>query len=68
MDIFQQSFLWLLHHTDELQLQRNSSLWLQYCSVLSSFGVMLMSCKVNSHIVRSALQYCSSEFKMSIGD
>ena len=27
------------------------------CSVLSSFGVVLMSCKVNFHVVRSALQY-----------
>ena len=26
-------------------------------SVLSSFGVVLMSCRVNFHVVRSALQY-----------
>ena len=38
---------------------RNSCLWLQSRSVLSSFGVVLMSCRVNFHVVRSALQ-CSS--------
>ena len=56
-DIFHQSFLWLLRHTDEPQRGRNSCLWLQSRSVLSSFGVVLMSCRVNSHVVRSALQY-----------
>ena len=30
---------------------------LQSRSVLSSFGVVLMSCRVNFHVVRSALQY-----------
>ena len=39
------------------QRGRNSCLWLQSRSVLSSFGVVLMSCKVNFHVVRSALQY-----------
>ena len=34
-----------------------SCLWLQSRSVLSSFGVVLMSCRVNFHVVRSALQY-----------
>ena len=56
-DIFLQSFLWLLRHTDEPQKGRNSCLWLQSRSVLSSFGVVLMSCRVNFHVVRSALQY-----------
>ena len=58
-DIFHQSFLWLLRHTDEPQRGRNSCLWLQSRSVLSSFGVVLMSCRVNFHVVRSALQ-CSA--------
>ena len=49
--------LWLLRHTDEPQRGRNSCLWLQSRSVLSSFGVVLMSCRVNFHEVRSALQY-----------
>ena len=39
------------------QKGRNSCLWLQSRSVLSSFGVVLMSCRVNFHVVRSALQY-----------
>ena len=46
-DIFHQSFLWLLRHTDEPQRGRNSCPWLQSRSVLSSFGVVLMSCRVN---------------------
>ena len=49
--------LWLLRHTDEPQRGRNNCLWLQSRSVLSSFGVVLMSCRVNFHVVRSALQY-----------
>ena len=53
--IFHQSFLSLLRHTDEPLRGRNSCLWLQSRSVLSSFGVVLMSCRVN--VVRSALQY-----------
>ena len=36
---------------------RNSCLWLQSRSVLSSSGVELMSCRVNFQVVRSALQY-----------
>ena len=44
-------------HTDEPQRGRNSCLWLQSRSVLSSFGVVLMSCRVNFHVVQSALQY-----------
>ena len=56
-DIFHQSFLWLLRHTDEPQKGRNSCLWLQSRSVLSSFGVVLMSYRVNFHVVRSALQH-----------
>ena len=54
---FHQSFPWLLRHTNDLQKERNSCLWLQSHSVLSSFGVVLMSCRVNFHVVRSALQY-----------
>ena len=56
-DNFLQSFFWLLRHTDEPQRGRNSCLWLQSRSVLSSFGVVLMSCRVNFHVVRSALRY-----------
>ena len=56
-DIFHQSFLWLLRHTEEPQRGRNNCLWLQSRSVLSSFGVVLMSCRVNFYVVRSALQY-----------
>ena len=63
-DIFHQSFLWLLRHTDEPQKGRNSCLWLQSRSVLSSFGVVLMSCRVNFHVVRSTLQYsaCRTQY------
>ena len=56
-DNFYQSFLWLLRHTDEPPKGRNSCLRLQFRSVLSSFGVVLMSCKINFHVVQSALQY-----------
>ena len=55
--IFCTRAFWLLRHTDEPQRERNSCLWLQSRSVLSSFGVVLMSCRVNFHVVRSALQY-----------
>ena len=51
--IFHQSFLWLLRDTDGLP----NCLWLPSRSVLSSFGVVLISCVVNFHVVRSALQY-----------
>ena len=47
----------LLRHADGPQKGRNSCLWLQSRSVLSSFGVLLMSCRVKFHVVRSALQY-----------
>ena len=52
-DIFQQlePDLWLLRHTDEPQRGRNSCLWLQSRSVLSSFGVVLMSCRVSFLVV-----------------
>ena len=56
-DIFHHRFLWLLRHTDEPQKGQNSCLWLQSRSVLSSFGVVLMSCRVDFHVVRSPLQY-----------
>ena len=50
--------LWLLRHTDEPQRGRNSCLWLQSrFFFFGSFGVVLMSCRVNFHVVRSALQY-----------
>ena len=55
--------LWLLRHTDEPQRGRNSCLWLQSRSVLSSFNVVLMSCRVNFHVVRSALQYSASRIQ-----
>ena len=42
---------------NEPQKGRNSCLWLQTRYVLSSFGVLLMSCRVKFHVVRSALQY-----------
>ena len=48
--------LWLLRHTDEPLRGRDSCPWLQ-SRCLSSFGVVLMSCRVNFHEVRSALQY-----------
>ena len=57
VDILHQNSFWQLRHTDEPQLGRNSCLWLQSRSVLSSFGVVLMSCRVKFHVVRSALQY-----------
>ena len=55
--IFCTRAFWLLRHTVEPQRGRNSCLWLQSRSVLSSFCVVLMSCRVNFHVVRSALQY-----------
>ena len=33
---------------------------------MSSFGVVLMSCKVNFHVVQSALQYSASRIKNKI--
>ena len=54
---FASEFSLLLRHTDEPQKRRNSCLWLHTRYVLSSFGVLLMSCRVNFHVVRSALQY-----------
>ena len=35
--------------------ETGSCLWLQSRSVLDSFGVVSMSCKINFHVVRSAL-------------
>ena len=64
-DICHQSFLWLLRHTDELQRGRNSCLWLQSRSVLSSFGVVLMSCRVNFHVVHQHCSILLAEFNMS---
>ena len=55
--VYFSSELWLLRHTDKLQKGRNSCPWLQSSFVLISFGVMLMSCRVNFHVVQSALQY-----------
>ena len=45
-----------LRRTDEPLKGRNSCLRLRPRSVFSSLGVVLMSCKVNFHVVRSALQ------------
>ena len=45
-----------LCRTDEPQKGRNSCLRLRPRSVFGSFSVVLMSCKVNFHVVRSALQ------------
>ena len=45
-----------LSHNDELPKGRNSCLQPTPQSVFSSFSVVLMSCKVNFHVVRSALQ------------
>ena len=56
-DIFHHSFLWSLHHADEPQKGPNSCLWPQSRSFFGSFGVALMYCRVNFHVVRSALQY-----------
>ena len=55
--LFHQSLISGCYNRDEPQRGRNSCLWLQSRSVLSSFGVVLMSCRVNFHVVRSALQY-----------
>ena len=63
--IFCTRAFWLLRHTDEPQRGRNSCLWLQSRSVLSSFGVLLMSCRVNFHVVRSALQYSACKIFLS---
>ena len=46
----------LLRRTDEPQEWRNSCRRPQPRSVLVSFGVVLLSCKVDFHVVRSALQ------------
>ena len=48
--------LFSLRRTDEPQKGRNSCLRLRPRSGFGSFGVVLMSCKVNFHLVRSALQ------------
>ena len=40
-------------------------MWLQSSSVLSSFGVVLMPCKVNVHEVRSTLQYYACRIQFS---
>ena len=68
-DIFHQSFLWLLRHADEPQKGRNSCLWLQPRSVLSSFGVVLMSCKFNFHVqsgVRSQEHPTASSYSLIV--
>ena len=52
---FSAELLCLVRRPDELQKWRNSCRQLQPRSVLGSFGVALMSCKVNFHVVRSAL-------------
>ena len=66
-DIFSsEPHLWLLRYTDEPQRGRNSCLWLQSRSVLGSFGVVLMFCRL---ILTQYDQHCSIllvEFNMSI--
>ena len=52
--------LWLLRHTDEPQRRRNSCLWLQSRSVLDSFGVVLMSCRVNFSRSTIRMQHSAS--------
>ena len=52
--------LWLLRHTDEPQRGRNSCLWLQSRSVLGSFGVVLMSCRVNFSRSTIRMQHSAS--------
>ena len=47
---------WKLTFRDEPQKGRNGCLRLRPRSVFGSFGVVLMSCKVNFHVVRSALK------------
>ena len=56
--------LWLLRYTEEPQRGRNSCLWLQSRSVLSSFSVMLMSCRVPwfSRSTISIADYCIAVF------
>ena len=44
------------NHNEEKTKRRNSCLRLRPRSVFGSFGIVLMYCKVNFHIVRSALQ------------
>ena len=57
-DIFQQSFLCCYAMlTSPKEGETAVYIWLQSCSALSSFGVVLMSYRVNFHVVRSALQY-----------
>ena len=46
-----------------LRENENSCLWPQSRSVLTSLGVVLMSCKVNVHVVQSALQYSACRTK-----
>ena len=42
-----------------------ASLWLQSCYVLSSLGVVLMSCKVNFHEYDQHCSILLEEFNMS---
>ena len=52
----------MIHNNSET----DSCLSLQSRSVLGSFGVVLMSSKVNFHVVRSALLYLLAELNTSI--
>ena len=65
-DIFHQSFLWLLRHTDEPQRGQNSCLW--YNPVL--FWVISVSCWCLAELIFTYYdQHCSTllvEFNMSI--
>ena len=63
-DIFHQSFLWFVTpYWRDPKRAKQLSMATICCSVVSSFGVVLMSCKVNFHVVR----HCSillAEFNM----
>ena len=52
---FRQKFLCLLRSNDEPQEWRNNCLRLQPCSVSGSSGVVLLSWKVNFHVVSDKL-------------
>ena len=57
-DIFHESFLCSYAIlTSPKEGETAVYIWLQSRSVLSSFGVVLMSCRINFYVVRSALQY-----------
>ena len=56
-NLFHETNYHYFNYFNEPEEGRYSCLWLQSRSDLSSFGVVLMSCRLNFHVVRSALQY-----------